>query len=1073
MNPNKDREDVIFDAARELPSEEDRAAYLAIACGKDTVLRLRLEEMLKIEGAAKDFFKTKESTAGNEGKPAPSSDRPDQNKTVVDPNFKPPLVEGVGAMIDRYKLLEKIGEGGFGAVYVAEQREPVKRRVALKIIKLGMDTRHVVARFEAERQALALMDHPNIAKVFDAGATEAGRPYFVMELVRGIPITKYCDENHLAVEERLKLFILVCQAIQHAHQKGIIHRDIKPSNILLTGNDGVPVPKVIDFGIAKATQGELTDKTIYTQFQQFIGTPAYMSPEQADMTSLDIDTRSDIYALGVLLYELLVGKTPFDGKELLLSGLDEMRRTIREKEPIRPSTRLTMELAAADVRLSSSNQKSEIRSQKSEEASSRRLLRIKETITLLRGDLDWIVMKCLEKDRARRYETANALAMDVKRHLDNEPVAARPPSAAYRFQKLVRRHKLVFTASAAIFLTLAGAAYYAQTQAIQTKAALLQTNMAIAEELFAQNKSSVALARLARVLRNSPDNLIAAERIMSALTQRSFVLPSGEALVHEGPVTSVRVSPDGQRIVTASQDGTARVWDARTGKPLGQPLTHLAGMAQGAGMTHDMAIRCAEFSPDGRWVVTGSGDGTARIWNAQTGQPLPQPLKHKGAVLSARFAPDGRVVVTTSEDKTARLWDARTGAALLSQPFVHRGIVSGAEFSPDGGRLVTYSDDMTAQVWDVQSGQRLQGPLQHESMVKSAQFSPLDGRWLLTVSWDERGARLWDVSTGTEMPIGLRHEMSVTSAEFSRDGRRIVTASLDRTAQVWDAQTGQQLGQRYRHDNQVLLARFSADGRSLVSRTADGSVHVWDTNTQLPLVEPLRHQIDSFEVTPDGGELLTVSSNLVCKWNLRVSPPRPRSVNPQPRGNPLTFSPDGKLKVVDLENDSCVQVVQTKTGEPLSEPLCHREKIIAVEFSSDGQRLLTASKDKTARLWDAHTGLPVTEPLLHVLPIKSARFSGQRDKVITVLEDESAWLWEVPVASSRAPRWLPELAEAIGGQRRSDRGMAAPVPLYELLALVQKLTSASRSDSYVPWAQGLLAERTQLTRSESQPNPSP
>src|SRR5438876_11123059 len=257
------------------------------------------------------------------------------------------LTEGPGTVIDHYKLLEKIGEGGFGAVNVAEQREPLKRRVALKIIKLGMDTRQVIARFEAERQALALMDHPNIAKVFDAGATETGRPYFVMELVRGIPITQYCDENHLSADERLKLLMLVCPAIQHAHQKGIIHRDIKPSNILVTVNDGAPIPKVIDFGIAKATTDQrLTDKTLFTAFEQFIGTPAYMSPEQAAMTSLDIDTRSDIYALGVLLYELFTGKTPFDAEELFRSGLDEMRRTIREREPLRPSTRLNTMLDA-------------------------------------------------------------------------------------------------------------------------------------------------------------------------------------------------------------------------------------------------------------------------------------------------------------------------------------------------------------------------------------------------------------------------------------------------------------------------------------------------------------------------------------------------------------------------------------------------------------------------------------------------------------------------------------------------------------------------------------------------------
>ena len=309
-------------------------------------------------------------------------------------NVTLPLEEKPGTLIGRYKLLEKVGEGGFGVVYVAEQREPVKRRVALKVIKLGMDTRQVVARFEAERQALALMDHPNIAKVFDAGATESGRPFFVMELVRGIKITDYCDQNRLSTRQRLNLFIRVCQAIQHAHQKGIIHRDIKPSNILVTLHDGKPVPKVIDFGIVKATQGELTDKTVYTQLQEFIGTPAYMSPEQAEMSGLDIDTRADIYSLGVLLYELLTGKTPFDANELLAAGLEQMRRTIRETEPLKPSTRLTQELVASDLRRRSS--KSQIPNpseSESEETSSGRQAQIKKLIELLRGDLDWIVMK--------------------------------------------------------------------------------------------------------------------------------------------------------------------------------------------------------------------------------------------------------------------------------------------------------------------------------------------------------------------------------------------------------------------------------------------------------------------------------------------------------------------------------------------------------------------------------------------------------------------------------------------------------------------------------------------------------
>jgi len=410
----------IFTEAVQLPVEE-RVAFLDRVCAGEDQLRGKVEALLRANDRAGDFLEQPPTGSISEGR----------NKVAAG--------EKPGDRVGRYKLLQQLGEGGCGVVFMAEQEQPVRRRVALKIIKPGMDTKDVIARFEAERQALALMDHPNIAKIFDAGATESGRPYFVMELVRGIKLTEYCDQHSLTTEERLKLFIQVCQAVQHAHQKGIIHRDIKPSNILVTQTEQAEaLPVVIDFGIAKATTNQqLTDKTLFTAFELLVGTPAYMSPEQAAMTSLDVDTRTDIYSLGVLLYELLTGSTPFDTGELLKAGLDEIRRVIREQEPVTPSARLG-NLADADLTTVAHHRRS-------------------EPPTLIRtvhGDLDWIVMKAMEKDRTRRYATANGLAFDIQRFLANEAVLARPPSRIYKFQKLALRNRLLFTGIGIIVLLL-------------------------------------------------------------------------------------------------------------------------------------------------------------------------------------------------------------------------------------------------------------------------------------------------------------------------------------------------------------------------------------------------------------------------------------------------------------------------------------------------------------------------------------------------------------------------------------------------------------------------------------------
>ncbi len=435
----------IFNAARTIADPKERDSYLRDACGSDLAMRARIDALLKADAEAGSFL------ADGKGEPnARSGDiavEGDPDATVAHRADRSPkrFTEMPGMQIGPYRLLERIGEGGFGEVWVADQREPVRRKVALKIVKAGMDSREVLARFEAERQALALMDHPGVAKVFDAGATDSGRPYFVMEHVAGLPINEYCDTTHLKISDRLSLFMDVCQVVQHAHQKGIIHRDLKPSNILVALNDGRPAPKVIDFGIAKATLGRLTERTLYTEVGRMMGTPEYMAPEQTGTSGLDVDTRADIYSLGVILYELLTGTLPFDPKTLRNAGFDAMAKIIRELEPPKPSTRLS---TLAEEAVNRRNGKTPEDIARGHDTDFRTLRRE------VRGDLDWITLKALEKDRTRRYATASAFADDVARHLNHEPVLAGSPTISYRLRKLVRRNRALVSAIAVLFFVL-------------------------------------------------------------------------------------------------------------------------------------------------------------------------------------------------------------------------------------------------------------------------------------------------------------------------------------------------------------------------------------------------------------------------------------------------------------------------------------------------------------------------------------------------------------------------------------------------------------------------------------------
>jgi eukaryotic-like serine/threonine-protein kinase len=825
----------------------------------------------------------------------------------------------IGKQVGPYRVLSLLGHGGMGSVWLAERVDGLfAREVALKLVNPALMNRVLTERLTREREILASLNHPNIARLLDAGFTEDGQPYLALEYVAGTPFTTYCDDHCLSIRERLELFRQVLSAVQYAHARLVIHRDIKPSNILVT-EDGQA--HLLDFGIAKILiEGEARE-TELTQLGGRALTPDYAAPEQ--IAGAPITTAADVYALGVMLYEVLTGERPYRLKRDSRGALEE---AILNAEPV-PPTRVTLSEAAVQARATTA----------------------KKLVRLLRRDLDTIVIKALQKSPTARYATVDAFGEDIARFLRGDVVLAQRDSVVYRALKFARRHRVAIAVVSVLILTLAGglaATTYEARVASARGNAELQANLRLLTQAAATRLRdadvSGALGIILEVLphrgakRSYTPEALSVFQAARAADAQVFAISD-----HTDTVRSIAFSTDGQRLVTASFDRTARIWDAATGRE----ITLLTG--------HTDRVNSAAFSPDGRRVVTTSADKTARIWDATTGRAITVLSGHTDRVTSAAFSPDGRIVVTASFDTTARLWDTTTGRQIAVLRG-HAGRVNTAAFSPDSRRIVTASDDRTVRMWDAATTRQTALLSGHTDLVRSAAFAP-DGRRVLTASGD-RTARIWDSATGREIMLLSGHGDQVEAAAFSPDGRRVVTASDDKTVRIWDAATGREIMLLSGHSDWVASAAFSPDGRRIATASYDKTARTWDTAAghQIMLLSGHTQPVESAAFSPDGRRIVTASDDKTARiWDAAAGRETTLLSGHSDWVETAAFSPDGR-RVVTASNDNTARIWDAATGWEIMLLSGHKDHLTSAAFSPDGERIVTASNDNTARIWESY-----------------------------------------------------------------------------------------------------------------------